>query len=227
MPIVVRPRPGKEWGDEYVIAENLRRRQYFRHGLTATRDDIWLDAGGHIGTFALSIAEQVRHVYSYEPEPDNYAALVDNVLANHMNLQISAFRGVLVGNDDMDRLLYVNQHRNSGSHTTRPVRGRPAIAVPAYNINAELARTHANKLKMDVEGAEAELLPALTQESLNQLDAVVFEYHNNTPSAKGGAQYTALLALMKRNFAQVYAPTWTPGRWLMLVWAMKDKETPR
>lgn len=220
MPIVVKPRPGKEWGDNYVITENLRRRQYFRHGLTAEPQDIWLDAGGHIGTFALSIAEQVSHVWSYEPEPENYAALVDNMLLNNLHEKITAYNAALVGNADTERMLYVNTRRNSGSHTLRHVRGRPAIAVRCFNINEELASTHANKLKMDVEGAEAELLPALTQQSLDQLDAIVLEYHNAALRNKDSVQYRTLLDLLARNFTHVYAPTWTPGRWLMLVWAL-------
>ena len=51
-------------------------------GLVIESDDVWLDLGGNIGTFALFALATGAKVVSVEPEPENASLLRDNLAAN-------------------------------------------------------------------------------------------------------------------------------------------------
>jgi hypothetical protein len=64
---------------------------------------------------------------------------------------------------------------DSGKHSILPLRGRDIINVPAINIDEAIALHGATAIKMDVEGAEYDLIKAVTDWS--NIRVIILEYH--------------------------------------------------
>jgi hypothetical protein len=60
--------------DANVAREVLERRCYEKHSCLLSNCSHWLDAGAHIGCFAIAAALSGCRVDSFEPEPDNARA---------------------------------------------------------------------------------------------------------------------------------------------------------
>src|SRR5215211_7535318 len=56
-----------------------------------TKQDVVLDIGANIGFMTIQLAQQAKHVYAFEPSPDNFKKLEENTkdLDNVTNYQIA------------------------------------------------------------------------------------------------------------------------------------------
>jgi len=154
--------------DEYVVRENA-----YAHKITLNPEDIWLDVGAHIGTFSVRFANRVKQIFAYEPDPTNFEMLVRNLERNKIR-NVIPYEAALVGNEDRERKFYLNTKMNTDSHSFLIRRGRTEIIVSCININYVLAATQANKIKMDCEGAEYELIHAI--EDWSGIQEIIFEF---------------------------------------------------
>jgi FkbM family methyltransferase len=62
-----------------ILDEILLDKIYFQEGVSISLGDIVLDVGANIGVFALSAAKQGARVYAYEPIPDTFGLLKQNI----------------------------------------------------------------------------------------------------------------------------------------------------
>ena len=166
-----------DWSDKFVLSEDDYRKCNF------TKADRWLDVGGNIGVFGLKYHDRVELIASYEPDLSNYETLVENYRLNEIRNAV-AYPFALVGNDDEIRVLYVNKKKNKGMHSLVPVRGRDKVEIQCYNFNKALNLNQINKIKMDCEGSEYELLMACNY--LDQIDEIIMEWHVSLLKDKNG-----------------------------------------
>lgn len=180
--------------DRPVVTEVMIKKTYSRH-LKFDKDDIWLDVGGHIGTFAIGIADKVKHIYCYEPEEGNFNLLKRNIKENKIK-NISAFKKAVVGDNDKERELFLNESANTGGHSlVKPQQEKDSTQiVRCENINAIIKKYGITKIKMDCEGSEYELIEGM---DLNKIDEMVFEYHFNL---LGMGKYEELLEYLSKTF---------------------------
>lgn len=172
-------RQGKR--DQDIVGEigegHFSKRCVFKH------DDVWLDAGGGIGTFCIPYSGRVRRIVSYEPEPGNYRLLQRNLLHNGVR-NVEALHFALVGNQDTERDFYVNRQRNMGAHSFYEWRKDfRKERVACVNINDALNRHKPTCLKMDVNGAEHELIHAI--EDWSHIEEMFLEYCQYILSQRG------------------------------------------
>jgi FkbM family methyltransferase len=115
-----------------------------------------IQAGGHIGLWALRLAEKFAHVVTFEPEPANYACLVRNT-ADVPN--IVTVRGALA--EDWGTTMLAVNPRNSGKHKLRGAHNRRTrdnlVAVDLFAID-RLGWTDVDLIILDVEGCELRAL---------------------------------------------------------------------
>jgi FkbM family methyltransferase len=126
---------------------------------------VMLDLGGNIGRTSVTrgLLGDVRAVYAAEPEPSNYAALLQNVLAHGLRgivlpdqVAVGAERGEV-------RLL---RSRFMGGHRVlaqRAAKGAQVVSVPAWPLDAWLDRIGCDPravtfVKVDVQGSEIGVL---------------------------------------------------------------------
>lgn len=214
----IHTRPGTL--DEYVVRENLGKRvSAYLRGTELTPDDVWLDIGAHIGTFALSVAAQVDHVHCFEPDPENRELLLANIDENRIpNVSVHP---EAVADVDCPVELYRNQKRNTGAHSLFVKRGRgEPVVVQGLGIQGVLDEIRPTKVKMDCEGAESIIIPAVTDWlSAHELH---MEYHFAALKDKDHAGLNMLmLALSNRGFKRIAAEGATERAWLGMVHAWR------
>lgn len=132
--------------------------------------DRMVDFGAYVGFTALYAASCGANVFAFEPSPGNFALLSENVAANpELARRIRLFRHGL-GVREESVTLYAKGRADSGSSIFRDVeraglvRGAPDATVALRDADAvlrEVGLDHRTLLKMDIEGAEYLVLPAI------------------------------------------------------------------
>jgi hypothetical protein len=146
LPTIVQFRRGNE-GDYIVLGEMVRGSYSPPSGVPLSI----IDCGANIGTFALSAIRQFpdAQIVCYEPDPTNFEILSRNLRLNGLNSDLKCM-GVW---SDQCTLYYHAQTAETGYVDRLP---------PGLPINCELPSIGCDCwLKLDVEGAEYEVLPAL------------------------------------------------------------------
>lgn len=136
--------------DKYVVNEV----QASYRLLEVNEKDTILDVGANIGAFSKLACEQgAKLVVGYEPFPDNVKLAKKNAPKAHI------VEAALISGKEKTITFYVNVRGiNHGAHSSVPTRGREMMSVPAENFAAVLKEVRPNKIKMDCEGAEYDLL---------------------------------------------------------------------
>jgi FkbM family methyltransferase len=129
-----------------------------------------VDFGAYVGFTALYAATFGLEVVAFEPSPTNFALLEANVAANPaLAPLVQAFRHGL-GAADQDVVLYAKGAADSGSSVFRTIErggvlhGRVDATIPLRDAAAvlrEVAVDHRSLLKIDIEGGEYAVLPAI------------------------------------------------------------------
>mmetsp|Transcript_21866 Transcript_21866/g.67296 ORF Transcript_21866/g.67296 Transcript_21866/m.67296 type:complete len:303 (+) Transcript_21866:41-949(+) len=216
-------------GEASSIAHQVRG--YFEHGLVLTEEMTVIDAGAHIGLFALEILERCRgaRVFCCEPIPSTAALLrlnvarfsereqpvvlncglgatssVETFFYNPMaSMTSTAYPDVF---DPVDVESYVSWFRSSDCPkaylTAFPVHPKyiPRHVLRHFMVKAmkpkrlppvrcevrtlqEVIAAHSIQeiglLKVDVEGAEEDVINGLSEDDWGKIQAVVVEVHDN------------------------------------------------
>lgn len=151
-----------------------------------------VDLGANFGAFTLLAAETApgARIAAVEPFPAEFARLQANVAANGFGDRVRCLR-VAVAAEAGERRMEVGD-APAQSRGLLPPDAAPAssVAVAAQPLADILRRAmedagtaRIDLVKMDVEGAEHELIPQLTADVLAPVDAWQMEYHPNAPSA--------------------------------------------
>lgn len=184
--------------DEYMLNE------IFRGGIGGdyrqmilTPEDRVLDLGGNIGIYALANSNRVKEIVSFEPDKENKEIYNKNMVDNNItNCKVMPY--AVVGNDDKERKFYLSVKKNLGAHTLIKTRGRKEIIVPCMNINTILKEGNFNKIKMDIEGAEYEVLRGI--ESFSGIESIAIEFHVNI---LGREKYLQIIDLIKYHYNNI------------------------
>ena len=147
--------------------------------LPPTHNGLVIDAGGYIGTAAIKLARAFPHarIVTIEPSSDNLAILRRNV-AGFANIEV--VHAALAARSG-EVLLKDPGRAHWGFSILEDARGRhrPLETVPALSLGDLLAQHAADTvalLKLDIEGAEAELLGAASG-WLSRVDVLIAELH--------------------------------------------------
>lgn len=135
-----------------------------------------IQAGGHVGTVPVLLADQYEVVYTFEPEAANFAALAFNAHERAPS-RIFAARGCL-GAERTTVSLEIST-RSTGQHTV--ARKRPGL-VPVYMIDDLNVRVDA--IMLDVEGYELHAL-AGARRTINRDHPLVIAEENKRSVGHG------------------------------------------
>ena len=132
--------------------------------------DRMIDFGAFIGFTALLAASHGVEVFAYEPNPMSHDLLVRNVAANPDLAPLMHLFRYGVGPRDGDAILYAKACADSGASLHRTIeRGSIIQGLPSASIHLRDASTVLREvgldrrtlLKIDIEGAEYQVLPAI------------------------------------------------------------------
>jgi len=185
----------KDKMDLSVIFEVIHNDCYTKY-FKLDKNDVFLDIGGHIGTFSIDIAEKVKEVHTFEPTKENFGLLNMNIKENKIK-NIYPINKAIVGNDDKEREFILDGGMNTGGHSFIGAENPIKAKVKCKNINKAIKDYKINKIKMDCEGSEYEILKAMDSNMFNGIDEIVLEYHFNL---LGLTKYEEILELLKKHF---------------------------
>jgi FkbM family methyltransferase len=138
-----------------------------------------VDIGAHVGAFVCWAASRATtaRIVAFEPEPRNFNDLKANVLRNDLKGRVELVNAAAASVDGEMALHVQGDDRQLSS-----VVANAGVAVPVRCINLdEYIRTSLDGpidlLKMDVEGAEWDILPSLGDDTWARISRVVVEVH--------------------------------------------------
>lgn len=144
-----------------------------------------VDLGANVGLFAARVSRQCERVVSYEPVPQNFAALRRNTadLAG-----VEAVQAAVAGKSGSLRLFAPSDAGQSGVFSSHPgfagLMSDESFEVAAVTLE-ELFEAHAietcDLLKVDIEGAEYDLFYATPEATLRRIRRIHGEYHDVRP----------------------------------------------
>lgn len=159
--------------DRQVFNDVFARDEY---GVTGLADlDTVIDVGAHVGAFSVRVATIARRVLSYEPFPASHDLLVENT---RRFPHVTVFRQAVAGRRAAAPLFIGNDPCNNS--LVRGLAGDSTITVDAVTL-ADVFEQHrvdrCDLLKLDVEGAEYDILQGATDDVLRRVRRIVLEYH--------------------------------------------------
>ncbi len=144
-----------------------------------------VDIGANVGLFAARIAPQAGRVVAYEPMPVNFAELEKNTAGLD---NVVAVRAAVAGQSGQLRFYSPLAAKRSGIFSAYPETGSHDMSqhvdVPAMTLDALFEQHEIERcdlLKLDVEGAEYEILHAASETSWARICRIYGEYHDVRP----------------------------------------------
>jgi len=161
---------------DIIILSGETEKEVWRY-LKVKPGDTFIDVGAHKGKYALRIARKVGHngrVIALEPDPRNYEALLRSIVSNNFRnvipLKIAAYGKA---GKIMLSLCPFNSQLSSVE-----INWGDKVEVEAYpldDIINQLRLTRVDYVKIDVEGAECEVLQGLEKTLRSMSPKIVIE----------------------------------------------------
>lgn len=170
-----------------------------------------IDIGAHVGIYSLYASQPLgTKVYAFEPVPENFSLLQENIEQNSLRQRILAFPLAVASNSGHMRI-YLRRNA-SGLHSLLPALNatfqltyekekfdETFIDVPCVSLRDIFERNdiqHCDALKIDCEGAEYDILYALPKSYFERIQSIHIEYHNQSQQEHTGK---ALLSFLEQQ----------------------------
>lgn len=182
-----------------VASEIFKHKEYRRaESMIKETQDVIVDVGAHVGLFAIYCRSLNPNceIICLEPEEKNYAVLRDNLSKNKIQnavmlkaalAHVSGRRHLGVSEDSHNHELFPENACESGL----------CELVETFSLGALIKKFDIKKiglLKMDIEGAETEVLSALDADVFERISAIIMEYHDTR-----GRVHTDLEKILREN----------------------------
>lgn len=147
-----------------------------------------IDIGAHIGGVTVRMASQGVRVYAFEPVPENFALLQQNVAQNGLDGLVTCYREAVMGANGESNVFISTEdpwHRFIGGMYSRG----EARACPCVSLDTLFERdriTHCDVMKVDTEGAEYEILRNVSLDTLRRVRRIVGEFHGISGGPRDG-----------------------------------------
>jgi FkbM family methyltransferase len=188
-PLTIRLRNGLHFQvrslmDAWIIKETCLDRDYERHGTEIQDGWTIIDIGAGLGDFTIFAATKNPHgvVYAFEPFPESFSLLQNNLALNGINNVKSFPRavGAASGQLTLTPLGAAVQHTTVAGNQAQA--GSELLTVDALSLE-ELFRSNGivrcDYLKLDCEGSEFDILLNAGEETLACIQHICLEYHNH------------------------------------------------
>lgn len=144
----------------------------------------FLDIGAHIGTFALAVLERwpdARGI-ACEPAAESFGALTGNLQRNRASKSCECLQMAVAGEEGLPTVSFRYKPTKPSTSTILPMeetpQGEKVVTVAATSLAGLIRRIpQADLVKMDVEGAEYEIINGTPVDLLSRIKLLVMEYH--------------------------------------------------
>jgi len=170
----------------HIIKDIFIKKCYERGEIRIEKNDTVVDIGSNVGVFAIFAAHKTEnHVFAFEPLPNNYDYLVQNIQANHLQNKITPFKKAVTNTNGHCQLVV---SRSSGGnlldneYIIREFHNEVRITVETITLEEIFNYTKVDKidfLKIDCEGSEGAIVMALEASQIKRIRKIAMEYHDN------------------------------------------------
>jgi len=166
--------------DRIILHEVWVRKIYTPSGFEVRDNSVVVDIGAQVGMFTIFAAKQAGNgkVYAFEPEPENFELLRQNIELNGAANVIPAKKAV---SERKGRATLFICKDNSGGHSLYGAENGAKIEVQTVSLKDIFEDNGLAKidfLKMDCEGAEYGILLNCPDSILGRISRISMEYHN-------------------------------------------------
>jgi len=170
--------------DLWSVKEAFLDRFYEKNGVPVGDGWTVVDIGAGIGEFTLFAAHQGKQsrVFAFEPFPESYRLLLENLRANHID-RVQAFHmgvwsesGKLALDLSPREPLQLKSRAVSHSATDQQVL---VDCISLEDLFRKLDLEKIDLMKLDCEGAEYPILYSSPKDVFDRIDRIVMEYHDS------------------------------------------------
>jgi len=169
----------RKGSEDIVIATEAFEREFTEYLLTK-RPKVFLDVGANIGRYTISMAKRSGVVVAFDCDPDNFAALQENIKLNGNSNIIAIERGCWF--EETTLPMNVAPVENKAASSLKFGGCGREVQVRCSTIDSVL-KEHGIKsvdlVKMDIEGAEKEAILGMKETIANSPNIeILFEGFN-------------------------------------------------
>tara|TARA_Y100001973_G_C5179844_1_gene324176 strand:- start:801 stop:1484 length:684 start_codon:yes stop_codon:yes gene_type:complete len=197
--------------DEKTFNEVIVNKTYEKKYFGIKENEKWLDLGGNVGAFALTVLSKGAKVEIYEPDPFSCRMIEKNLKVNNFDANI--IQKAVVGNHKKKMTMFVGNDMQVWRNSLYRNWGNQKFSVDCIHFSEVINNNHC--CKMDIEGAEIDIL-----ENMNIFPKkLVFEWTFQVD--KNLNRYRRIVEKMKANYENVkyysysqdyveFQPNWFP-----------------
>ncbi|HZR99417.1 MAG TPA: FkbM family methyltransferase [Chloroflexota bacterium] len=210
-PLVVRARPRplafhvRSAMDVWTVKETCLDHFYDLGRLRAGDVRVVVDLGAGFGDFAIYAASRYPRstVYAYEPSPESFVMLQENVRLNRAG-RVHAFPYAVVGRAAGPLTLYTGtrakvQHTLVGAGKLAAGRAVEVETVALADVFREHGIDRCDLLKIDCEGAEYDIILQSDAATIGRISHIAMEYHDGVTAYS----HRDLAAFLRRQGFQI------------------------
>lgn len=172
--------------DRAVITEAWIFSIYTPEGFEIKENDVVFDVGAQIGVFSIFAAKSNARVYAFEPVPENYRLLEENLELNTVK-DITPVKKAVLGRNQTVKIILSPGHTGGHSQFSSAFNDSYLSKNKNDYVNAEAVSLQdfidKNKirgidfLKMDCEGSEYDIFFNCPDSTLEKIKKISMEYH--------------------------------------------------
>lgn len=189
----------------FVFREIFEEHCYTSDGFYAPKStDVVLDIGANIGAFAIYLQTRARgiKVHCFEPASSTRERLQRNLTINNLGSSVFVYPYAVI---DKNGIAYLGQHVHSVERAlvANENGGGQAERVESITLARAVELSGATTIdlvKIDIEGAETELILSTEADLWKRVERVVLEYHE---SIRPGCREVLTKALAERGFDKI------------------------
>lgn len=174
--------------------------------------DTVLDIGANIGVFMLYLQQEARgvRVHCFEPAPGTRAQLMRNVVENGLERYVTVYGSAVT---DRSATVQLKRAGLTGHRSLFPspyVSPAESDSVPSIALHEAVNQCGARKidlLKIDIEGAEIEVLEGAQESVWEHIDRVAIEFHDRI---RPGCRERCLEVLRRVGYSKITVLTFEP-----------------
>lgn len=166
-----------------------------------------IDIGANKGYFtALAAKNNLHRVFAYEPIPETFAKLKENILENNLN-NVTLVNAGVAGTAEERKFSFSLDKSILSSMVFTP--GEETITVSCTTLEKIYTENKLEKidlLKIDCEGAEFETFYHSSDDTLSKISTIKMEYHNDDHNPENNIEKLTQFLVSKGFARTLYKP---------------------
>ena len=196
--LIVRPGETGLTGNIYCGLHEFEDMSYVLHVLNS--EDLFVDVGANVGSYTLlACGVKGARGYAFEPVPETFSRLQENLRINRLDIKVRAFNMGLADKDGV--LSFTTEQGCVNNVVTDEDKSGKCLQVEVLTLDTALEGESPCVIKIDVEGFEAQVISGahmvLSNESLH---SVVMEL-NGSESRYGFSEEKLLKTMLDYGFS--------------------------